>query len=160
MKEVMVKIQELYDLLVSKNTDADSRAASLEEQAKAQEETRLAQEATKADLAERQAKIEKVENVLEIEKKNEETLHKIGQEREKLASEKNAFTNQIEKDKAEMATREKALQDDFAALRTEQEQYKKNLEELKVKAKALEKGGAFLKIIDDAVKANKALGSS
>ncbi len=155
MQEILKKIQELLGIVIAKNTVADARDKQLSLRGEAQDEVRKTQEATAKDLAERETKVAEVEDILAVKQENKDTLIKIGQEKEDFASAISAHKDRIAKSNSEIEIREKGIRDDFATLRAEQEKLKQDLKDLEIKAQALKKGGAFLKIIDEVVKAGK-----
>lgn len=91
MKEVLVKIQELYDALQSAVKNVNERGEVLAKKA-----TKLAEDVTwleerKKEMVEREKAVSHIENVAAAQKKNEDLKQEILTEREQLNVEKKAF---------------------------------------------------------------------
>lgn len=147
MNEIMVKVNELFDMLVVKNKDADASAVIQTNTAKEQEATATAQAEKDTELKGREAKVVKVENILEIKQKNQETLNKIIQTREKLAEATSAHNMQVAKDKQELLELDKDVKSNLAALKEKQAKFDKEQVEFEEKKKKI-KEIAIAEIID------------
>lgn len=120
MEQVMVIVNELYELLINKNSAADALATKLATQAKEQEVTTTAQAEKDTELNGRETEVAKVEDILTVKKNNQEMLSKIREQNESLANAIAANNEQTAKTKSEIDIAQKGVNDDFATVRKEQ----------------------------------------
>ncbi len=117
MNEIMVKLNELLVMVEAKNKDVDATLVKQATTTKEQSATAATQAEKSADLNGREEKVAKVESILEIEQINKDTIKKIAQEKGDFAEAKSAHNQQVAKDKADIAVREKGIVDDFKTLK-------------------------------------------
>lgn len=98
MKEVMEKVNELFDLLVQKNKEADAREVSLNEQKLAQERIDGEQATKKTELVEREAAVSRVESVVDLKNEVETKLANLGVMQDAFVKKETAHKELVERE--------------------------------------------------------------
>ncbi len=122
MNEVIKKIGELHDFLVEAIKSLQEKAIQLDQNIKASNKVKSDQTMKEAELAEREAKIKPIEDVVMLNVETKEKQKEVAVQLEELNTQRNAFSAAQERINNEHAQRKKELDDRAESLKKGEEE--------------------------------------